>query len=224
MSVLAFDCAVSGLGVAIVRDGVRLGGLAETGRDQAARLLPAVETVLAQAGIDRRALRLLAVTVGPGSFTGVRVGLAAARGLSLGLAVPLAGFSTTSVLLAQAGPRDRLVVAAIDSRLGDWFCALGGSDGAPFVASSADLATRLAGRPCLVVGAGAPALAVELSAAGIDALAEEMLPDPAVLARLADAVGAEEWRARNRREGLPRPLYLRGVNITLPDGARRTVD
>jgi len=45
MTVLAFDCAVSGLGVAVVRDGVRLGGLSEGGRDQAARLLPAVESV-----------------------------------------------------------------------------------------------------------------------------------------------------------------------------------
>ena len=47
MTVLAFDCAVSGLGVAVVRDGVRLAGLSEGGRDQAARLLPAIEAVLA---------------------------------------------------------------------------------------------------------------------------------------------------------------------------------
>jgi tRNA threonylcarbamoyladenosine biosynthesis protein TsaB len=45
-----------------------------------------------------------------------------------------------------------------------------------------------------------------------------------VVARLAAADGAAAWRARNAREGLPRPLYLRGVNITLPDGARRTVE
>ena len=53
---------------------------------------------------------------------------------------------------------------------------------------------------------------------------EEALPDPLIIARLAAAGGADAWRARNAREGLPRPLYLRGVNITLPDGARRTVD
>jgi tRNA threonylcarbamoyladenosine biosynthesis protein TsaB len=50
------------------------------------------------------------------------------------------------------------------------------------------------------------------------------LPDPIVLARLGAAEGVEAWRARNRREGLPRPLYLRGVNITLPSGERRTVE
>jgi tRNA threonylcarbamoyladenosine biosynthesis protein TsaB len=224
MTVLAFDCAVSGLGVALVRDGVPLANLSEEGRDQAARLLPAIETVLADAAIDRRTLTLIAVTIGPGSFTGVRVGLAAARGLAVGLAVPLAGFTTTAVLLAQVPSRDRLVIAAVDSRLGDWFCAVGEGDAAPFVTSAHDLAVRLAGRPCLVVGAGAQALAADLLAAGIDAIGQEAVPDPVTLARLAGAEGIDAWRARNVREGLPRPLYLRGVNITLPDGARRTVD
>jgi tRNA threonylcarbamoyladenosine biosynthesis protein TsaB len=224
MTVLAFDCAVSGLGVAVVRDGVRLAGLSEGGRDQAARLLPAIESVLAEAAIDRRALTLIAVTIGPGSFTGVRVGLAAARGLAVGLAVPLAGITTTAVLLAQVAARDRLVIAAIDSRLGDWFCALGEGDAAPFVSSARDLAGRIAGRPCVVVGSGAKALADDLVAAGIDTIIEEAVPDAVALARLAGDMGVNGWRARNTQEGLPRPLYLRGVNITLPDGARRTVD
>jgi tRNA threonylcarbamoyladenosine biosynthesis protein TsaB len=224
MTVLAFDCAVSRLGVALVRDGVRLAGLSEGGRDQAARLLPAIESVLAEGATDRRALTLIAVTVGPGSFTGVRVGLAAARGLAVGLAVPLAGITTTAVLLAQAAPRDRLVVAAIDSRLGDWFCALGEGDGTPFVTSARDLAVRIAGRPCRVVGSGTKTLADDLLAAGIDARADETVPDPVALARLAADTGIDAWRRRNAEEGLPRPLYLRGVNITLPDGARRTVE
>jgi tRNA threonylcarbamoyladenosine biosynthesis protein TsaB len=224
MTVLAFDCAVSGLGVAVVRDGARLAGLTERGRDQAARLLPAIESVLAEAAIDRCEISLVAVTIGPGSFTGVRVGLAAARGLAVGLAVPLAGITTTAVLLAQARSHGRLIVAAIDSRLGDWFCAVGDDDAGPFVSSARDLAVRIGGRPCLVVGAGAKTLADDLVAGGIDATAEEAVPDAVTLARLAADGGIDAWRNRNAQEGLPRPLYLRGVNITLPDGARRTVD
>ena len=224
--VLAFDCAVSGLGIAVVRDGARLAGLAEGGRDQAARLLPAIAAVLCEAGVGRREVSLIAVTIGPGSFTGVRVGLAAARGLAVGLGVPLAGLATTSVLLAQATPRGRTVVAAIDSRLGDWFCATAGGEDepAPFVAAVPELASRLGGRACLVIGSGAQTLVPQLVAAGVDAVAEEALPDPVTIARLAADAGAEAWRVRNTREGLPRPLYLRGVSITLPDGARRTVD
>jgi tRNA threonylcarbamoyladenosine biosynthesis protein TsaB len=222
--VLALDCAVSGLGVALVQDGVRLASRREEGRDQAARLLPAVASVLRDGGVGRNELSLIAVTVGPGSFTGVRVGLAAARGLAVGLGVPLAGISTTSVLLAQAATPDRLVVAAVDSRLGDWFCAIGGESEEPFAATVAALIDRLGGRSCVIVGADVAPLVERLTAAGIDAVAEAAVVDPVVLARLALARGLDAWRARNKRDGLPRPLYLRGVSITLPDGARRTVD
>jgi tRNA threonylcarbamoyladenosine biosynthesis protein TsaB len=228
MSVLAFDCAVSGLAVALVRDGAPLAVHREEGREQAARLLPAIAAVLQQAAVDRRSLSMIAVTIGPGSFTGVRVGLAAARGLAIALDIPLAGISTTATLLAQA-PDDgasggRPVVAAIDSHLGDWFCAIRAGairegDDAPFLTTTDALRERLHGRPALVVGPQAKLLA---SALGVDAL--EVLPDPVVLARLAEASRVEGWRVRNRTEGLPRPLYLRGVNITLPDGQRRTVE
>ena len=215
---LAFDCAVSGLAVAIVRDGACLAACREEGRDQAARLLPAIAGVLQAAAVDRRDLSLIAVTVGPGSFTGVRVGLAAARGLAVALGVPLAGIATTAALLAQAEQPHRLVVAAIDSRLGDWFCAL--NEGAPFVASTEELGRRLQGRPSLIVGPQADTLAMSLP----NAVAQVTLPDPVIIARLALDKGVEPWRMQNRADGLPRPLYLRGVSVTLPDGARRTVD
>ena len=209
--------------MAVLRGGSRLAGLAQDGRDQAAQLLPAIETVLAKAGVERRDLELVAVTIGPGSFTGVRVGLAAARGLAVGLGLPLAGIATTAVLRAQAPETDRLVVAAVDTKLGDWFCAIG-EEPTPFASTAEDLAARLAGQRCLVVGKDVAPLLQSLQAAGIDASALEGPPDPTVLGRLALDFGVEAWTARNRAEGLPRPLYLRGVNITLPDGARRTVE
>jgi tRNA threonylcarbamoyladenosine biosynthesis protein TsaB len=220
MTILAFDCAVSGLSVAVVRDDACLAHHREEGRGQAATLLPAIAGVLQQAGVDRRALSMIAVTVGPGSFTGVRVGLAAARGLALGLDVPLAGITTTAALLAAAEPDDRLAVAAIDTHLGDWFCAFSEGSGAPFLASTEALAARLAGRACRIVSPQAEALAPLI----VNAVAQAALPDPRVLARLASVDGADGWRNRNRIEGLPRPLYLRGVNVTSPDGTRRTVE
>lgn len=221
-TVLAFDCAVSGLGVAIVRDGACLAGIREEGRDQSARLLPAIVAALEQAGVTRREIDMIAVTVGPGSFTGVRVGLAAARGLAVGLGIPVAGISTTAVLGTQAPASGRLVVAVVDTHLGDWFCAIG-DDATPFAASAEDLAARLAGHPCLIAGHEVAPLVASLRSAGIDAMPHEGPPDPVILGRLALADGVEVWRARNHADGLPRPLYLRGVNITLPDGARRTV-
>jgi len=216
---LAFDCAVTGLSAAVLRDDACLARAASPGRDQPARLLPTISHVLDQAKVGRQDIELIAVTVGPGSFTGVRVGLATARGLALALGVPLAGIATTTVLLAQ----DPAEVAAIDSRLGDWFCALRG-DGQPFLADAPALAARLSGRSASLVGAGAEALAESLRALGIDAVARDQLPDAAALARLALARGVAHWRQSNEREGMPRPLYLRGVNVTSPDGQRRTVE
>src|SRR5260370_2844131 len=134
--VLVFDCAVTGLAVAVVRDGTPVASRRAAGRDQAATLLPAIASVLEQAGVARNDLSLVAVTVGPGSFTGVRVGLAAARGLAVALGVPLAGITTTATLLAQAEASDRLVVAALDTHLGDWVCAIRGGYQAPFPAST----------------------------------------------------------------------------------------
>lgn len=222
-TVLAFDCAVSGQGVAIVRNGVSLASFFEEGREQAARLLPAIAATLEQAGVARTQVDLIAVTTGPGSFTGVRVGLSAARGLAVGLGIPLAGIPTTTVLHAQASATDRLVVAVVDTRLGDWFCAIG-EDPVPFATTAGDLAARLVGHKVLIVGKDVAPLAASLQAAGIDVIAQEGPPDPVVLGRRALVDGVEAWRFRNRAEGLPRPLYLRGVNITLPDGARRTVE
>jgi tRNA threonylcarbamoyladenosine biosynthesis protein TsaB len=218
MTVLAFDCAISGLAIAVARDGVGLAERREEGRGQAATLLPAIAATLQEAGVERQALSLIAVTIGPGSFTGVRVGLAAARGLALALGVPLAGITTTAALLAAAPNDDRILIAAIDTHLGDWFCAFGGQ--APFVATTEALGAKLAGQPCRIVGPQAEALAQQVP----NAIARQVLPDPVVLARLAMADGIEAWRARNKAEGLPRPLYLRGVNVTSPDGTRRTVE
>ncbi len=225
---LALDCAISGLGIAVVRGETCLASLREEGRDQAVRLFPAISSVLHEAGVARGDVSLIAVTIGPGSFTGVRVGLAAARGLALGLGVPLAGISTTSVLIAQATRRaaacERVAVAAIDSRLGDWFCAIAEDTQSPFVASTAQLAERLQGRACLIAGPDVAALVPHLVTAGIDGEADVAALDPIAVARLAGARSIDSWRARNADEGLPSPLYLRGVSITLPDGARRTVD
>lgn len=215
---------MNGQSIAVLRGGVCLAEMREAGRDQAARLLPAIAETLECAGVARREIDLVAVTVGPGSFTGVRVGLAAARGLAVGLGVPLAGVPTTSVLLAQTAPAGRLAVAAVDTHLGDWFCAIGEGEALPFAVSSEDLAARLSGRVCRIAGAGIAPLVASLAAAGVDAVAAEGPPDAVTLARLAADAGVEAWAARNRDEGLPRPLYLRGVNITLPDGARRTVE
>ena len=126
------------------------------------------------------------------------------------------------LLLRQA--RGERAVAVIDSRLGDWFCALSGADERLFLATTEGLAARLKGQRIVLVGAEADALGDALRGQGIEVAGQPELPDAATLGRLALAGGIEAWRVRNAHEGMPRPLYLRGVSITSPDGTRRTVE
>ena len=95
MLVLAADTSLPILSVALVNDGALAGALALEGRgSRNEKLLPAIDWLLSENGIDRRALDLLAVTRGPGSFTGVRIGLATMQGLALAISRPICAMST----------------------------------------------------------------------------------------------------------------------------------
>ena len=98
MLILAFDTATDVATSALVTDGELLGERAS----RAATLLEDVDALLRQAGMHTRDIEALAVGIGPGSFTGVRIGLSTARGLALALGVPVAGVSTLDALAAGA--------------------------------------------------------------------------------------------------------------------------
>lgn len=95
MLVLAADTSLPILSVALVKDGALAGALALEGRgSRNEKLLPAIDWLLSENGIDRRTLDLLAVTRGPGSFTGVRIGLATMQGLAMAIGRPVCAMST----------------------------------------------------------------------------------------------------------------------------------
>jgi tRNA threonylcarbamoyladenosine biosynthesis protein TsaB len=118
MLTLAFDTATGAATSALVRDGDVLGE--RTGR--AAEVLADADELLRGGGLAPRDLDRIAVGVGPGSFTGVRIGLAAARGLALALELPVAGVSTLEALAAGAAG----AVPVIDARRGEVFVLLSG--------------------------------------------------------------------------------------------------
>jgi len=121
MRVLAIDTALEACSVALLdtdRSGVRLNESVPMQRGHAEALMPLVARVLDRAQLDFAALDRIAVTTGPGSFTGLRVGIAAARGIALAAGKPAVGLSTLAAFAAPFIAADDTlpVVVAIDAR------------------------------------------------------------------------------------------------------------
>ncbi len=122
----------------------------DIGRGHAERLMDVIAGVLRQAGIEYSNIQRVTVTTGPGSFTGIRVGLATARGIALGLGIDACGVSVLEA--AALAVRDRAagpLIAVMDARRGEAYCQVFDSKEdpqAPFVASYHQLLPLLAGR------------------------------------------------------------------------------
>ncbi|MGB2952557.1 MAG: tRNA (adenosine(37)-N6)-threonylcarbamoyltransferase complex dimerization subunit type 1 TsaB [Gaiellaceae bacterium] len=193
---LAFDTATSIATSALVADGEVLGERAS----QPLRVLADVDELLREAGAEPRELDRIVVGTGPGSFTGIRVGLAAARTLALALDAPLAGVSTLDAL--AAGAPDATPV--IDGGRREVFALLG--DG-PSVLSPEELSLE-AGAVC--VGDGAVRYRAVLEAVGLNVPPDEderHLPRARFHARLASEFGSPD---------AVEPVYLR-----VPDAEAR---
>ncbi len=104
MIILAADTSLPLLSVALLRDDDLLAAAALEGKgSRNEKLLPAIDWLLGEAGVDRREVDLFAVTRGPGSFTGVRIGLATMQGLALALGKPVCAMSTHEAIAPAAG-------------------------------------------------------------------------------------------------------------------------
>ena len=104
MIILAADTSLPLLSVALTRDDAILGAVALEGKgSRNEKLLPAIDWLLAESAVDRREVDLFAVTRGPGSFTGVRIGLATMQGLALALGKPVCAMSTHEAIAPAAG-------------------------------------------------------------------------------------------------------------------------
>ena len=90
MPILAIDCAIGSVSLALVQEGkVRVSMLQEMERGQGEALIPMIEALIKKENLTMQDIEGVAVSVGPGSFTGVRIGLAAARGIGLSLKIPV---------------------------------------------------------------------------------------------------------------------------------------
>ncbi len=229
MKVLALDCAADACSVALLLDG-RLAGHRHQpmARDHAVALMPMVRTVLAQAAIEIADLDLLGVTVGPGSFTGLRVGLAAARGLSLAAGLPLIGVTTFEAVAHGArriGSRRQQalpVMVALETKRRDLYIQCFDGSLTPLAPAAALMPEQaVAGAPAspfVVAGDAADRLVGALRAACIDgqSAAASPLPDALDVAMIA----VERYRQRAPGTGVraPAPFYLRPPLVAIAAG------
>jgi tRNA threonylcarbamoyladenosine biosynthesis protein TsaB len=197
MLILSLDSAGSGCSACVWRDGEVLAAAEEQmqrGQDQ--RLMPLILEVMKQASVEFDALDRIAVTRGPGSFTGLRIGLAAARGIGLAAGKPVVGIDRFAIFREQTKTTDQNLLIVIESRRAELYCRFyPASDGGhePIMMTREEIATFLdKNKNTIVVGDADGTHANEV---GVCAL----------LASRADT---------NDPAFLPRPLYIRPPDVT----------
>ena len=236
-ALLAIETAGSRCSAAVVRDGAVLANESRTLRHgHGEALMPMVERVMAEAALRPAQLDTVAVAIGPGGFTGIRVGLAAAQGIALAVGARLVGVSGFAAVAAQiietgdAAGCERLLVT-LDSRRADLYVQLFALASAqPLAAPQAVLPDQLAdyvaslmpdlrqrrslpqgSTALLIAGDAADAAASALGASVRLAIAGGSAPD---------ALGVAAAALRDlRKAGIAaavRPLYLRPPDVTLP--------
>lgn len=126
MKLLALDTATENCSVALWLEGSVLAREQELGRGHAERILPMVDEILASAGVELGQLDAIAVGLGPGGFTGVRLGVSVAQGLAFGVGLPLIGISNLAALAQRAldaTPAAAGVLVCADARMGEVYTA-----------------------------------------------------------------------------------------------------
>lgn len=228
MKILAFDTALNACSVAVA-DGNNILAHAheKRRRGHAEALLPMIEAQMKSAAITYKDLDLIAVTVGPGTFTGLRIGLAAARGIAVAAKKPIIGITTLEALAAAVpilATEGRAIIATADARRGEVYVQAfnrleKGEEISPIDAPAAikteQALASLDIQTAVIVGSGAHLLE---NMAGFDAEAYEILslpedPDAVDLVRLAVVRGLPAPDAPP-----PAPLYLRAPDAKLPGG------
>jgi len=223
MRVLAIDTALAACSAAVLdtdEGGIVAGESLPMVRGHAEALMPLIARLMQKAGLALPEIDRIVVTTGPGSFTGLRVGIAAARGIALAINRPAVGLSTLSAYAAPHLAADDTVpvVAAIDARHAHVYLQVFGPGGrtltAPRLATLREAVQAAGVTPSCIVGSAAQSVAAALSTGDATPISIDARPAPDVawVARMG-AVVAEA-------QSPPKPQYLRAPDAQPQDAAR----
>jgi len=228
MTVLAIETATAVCGVALIADGTLRGEeFLEARNIHAERILGMIDTTLRRAGLEARELDGVAVSVGPGSFTGLRIGLSVAKGLVFGLKIGLAAVPTLEALawrLAEAEHDDATpyILAALDARRDEVYCQLFRRSeeavlacGEPQDLPAAGVVALLEGRRAILTGDGAEKVARALPDVSGLSLADAVLRRCS--AAMVGRLGERELRAgRAADPATLEPRYIKEFFLRAP--------
>ena len=223
MKVLAVDTALGACSAALMEDDrVLAHRVAVMERGHAETLAPMVEDIMREANIAFGAIDRLAVTTGPGTFTGQRVGLAFMRGLRMALQIPLVGVTTLAAMAAAAMDESELPLGAVlhDAKRGEVYFALAS---AKAMATEPQLLVLDDAVRAVAVAVKDTASAVTLAGTAAEA-AHAALADTGIESRVSSIRQPDAlWVARLARSApppshVPQPLYLRPADARLPVG------
>lgn len=209
MTLLAIDTSANLCAVCVWDGEAALASITQDiGTGHAELLMGMIDAVLEQAGKGFADLTRIGVVIGPGSFTGVRVGVSTTRGLALALNIPAVGVTTLEGLAAEARALHpgRAVLAVIDARREQLYSALYDADGAlraePAVFDAEATAARVGDVGLVLTGSGSAALATRFQ--GAEVVGDKATASIETYARLASIEPANAEK--------PKPLYLRGAD------------
>jgi tRNA threonylcarbamoyladenosine biosynthesis protein TsaB len=215
MKVLGLDCAGNACSVAVLIDrDIASCRHAAMERGQSEALLPMIEAVLAEARLDVGALDLIAVTVGPGSFTGVRTGLATARGLALARGLPSIGVTCFEVVVhaVSSAARELPLIVALESKRAELFLQRFNQDAPsePALVPASAWPSFAPSGPFVVAGDAAQRFAAGVGREDLRIAPYDVHANAVAAARL----GATRWE-KGTRSTPPSPLYLRAPDVTV---------
>ena len=215
MLILSMESTAKSVSCAVCRDTGLLGqNFQNNGLTHSRTLLSMTESLLLNLNISLNDIELIAVSRGPGSFTGVRIGISAAKGLAWSLDIPICGVSTLEAMAYQAHQSGVVICPVMDARHAQVYNALfDWADGVPVrlcedrAISLEELATglRAFGKPCLLIGDGAAISQEHLVCAGIQC----SIAHPLLRWQTAYGVALAALRSEPVASSMLEPSYLR---------------
>lgn len=231
MRVLAFDTAMNGCtaGVLDTEDDSCIAESEPMNRGHAEKLVPLIQSVLTRSRFDFPDLGLIATTVGPGAFTGLRIGLSTARALGLALNIPVIGVTTLNVLASAyfAGHQtDKNVLVLIETKRTDFYGQLFDAEGSalsePFALAAETIARAYLDKATILIGdASARFLSLldPQQKCVVEAVDGFEIPDPSFIARIGFAL----WESGDT-DSPAEPLYLRDADVSQSKRVQRTIE